>query len=236
MTKANFTIPERLKSATGVLKCASAIGGGEFVLYNAEERRYYLLNPGDKISGDHWSATVIHDYDGRDKLNGHIGNLITLPEKDAYGYHVHIFLWRTPFKEEDGENWLTAHSTDEVLTVEFGGAAPLAERSDKFVSGRLEPFHEQGMEGNIGWAIFDTQKTGYSGLNFLKIGDKLTIFDESGKEVLWQGTITPRRLENLKRSCFEEQNRTAETQFLIRCFFRELPAILQKKPAEQKNT
>lgn len=50
----------------------------------------------------------------------------------------------------------------------------------------MEAFSETGTEGTH-WCLYDTTKTGYSGLVNLEQG--LTIFSYSNNDVVWQGVI-----------------------------------------------
>lgn len=51
----------------------------------------------------------------------------------------------------------------------------------------MEAFSETGTEGTH-WCLYDTTKTGYSGLVNLEQG--LTIFSYSNNDVVWQGVTT----------------------------------------------
>lgn len=233
MTKTRFTLPKRVKTATGKLEI---LGTGEFAIRESSTGRLFVLANGDKVKSESFTATVNLAYYGKDKLNGNIGSLITLPERDEWGYARHLFFWRLPVEREALQPWLDAYVAQTPLTITFA-ARPLADpRNDgaTFISGRLEAFHEQGMEGNIGWSLFDTQKHSYAALHMLEEGDKLTIFDKAGKKIVWQGTMTKRRKANLVKWCYERNKKpTKETEFLVKAFFQELPAVVEKaKPAK----
>ena len=237
MAKANFTIPSRIRSITGKLEVTTGTHG-EFVVRDNKTRRCFLLAEGDRVTiGEGKSAqkfTVKFHYNGKDKLNGNIGTLISLTDKDEWGYERHIFFWRMPVERDEILSWLSAYMQEKDVTVDFA-AKPLTNPSKKFVSGRLEAFHEQGMEGNIGWSVFDTQKHSYAALNMLREDDKLTIYNKTGTRIIWQGTMTKRRMEALQRSCYDRQKKpTPEIQFLIQSFFQELPCVLEKAKPDEK--
>lgn len=57
------------------------------------------------------------------------------------------------------------------------------------IKGKLDPFFETGTEGII-WSVYEDGKTGYDGLNCLKDGDFLRIFDiDNPSKVIWEGII-----------------------------------------------
>lgn len=237
MAKANFNIPSRLRSITGKLEVLNS-AHGEFVVRDSKSHRCFLLAEGDRVTiGKGKTAakfTVKFAYHGKDKLNGNIGTLVSLDGQDEWGYARHVFFWRMPVERADLQPWLDAYLNQAEVTVDFA-AKPLVNPSKRFVSGRLEAFHEQGMEGNIGWSLFDTQKHSYAALHMLQEGDKLTIYNKQGTRIIWQGTMTPRRMESLRRSCYDRKKKpSAETQFLIRSFFEGLPAVVEKANPEQK--
>lgn len=233
MAKAKFPLPARIATVTGKLE---VLGGhrGEFTIRCSRTYKLFLLSEGDRVKTANWSAVVKFTYHGKDKLNGNSGTLITLPEVDEWGYARHIFFWCMPAARADMQPWLDSYLAGETVTVSFV-AKPLAEHNTPYISGQLEPFHEQGMEGNIGWALTDTQKHSYAALHMLEEGDELTIFDKHGRSVLWQGVMTARRLENLRRSCYGRgETLTEETKFLSKCFFQRLPAVVKRKNLPKK--
>lgn len=68
-------------------------------------------------------------------------------------------------------------------------------KSPTIIDGVLEAFAETGTEGII-WSIYDEKhntadgKRQYSGLNSIKNGDILTVFnDKARKDVLWEGKV-----------------------------------------------
>ncbi len=55
------------------------------------------------------------------------------------------------------------------------------------ILGELELWGETGTEG-ISWAIYETGKKGYDGLNFIEPGDKLEVYN-SNEKIYWKGKI-----------------------------------------------
>lgn len=62
-------------------------------------------------------------------------------------------------------------------------------RKEKKYVGVLEPWFETGTEGII-WSVQEDGKDGYDGLNVIKAGDHLTVYDEKGK-TYFKGKIYP---------------------------------------------
>ena len=57
------------------------------------------------------------------------------------------------------------------------------------IKGTLDPFFETGCEGIV-WSVYEDGKSGYDGLNCLKDGDYLKIFDINNPTLLiWEGII-----------------------------------------------
>lgn len=59
------------------------------------------------------------------------------------------------------------------------------------ILGKGHAWFETGTEG-VMWSVYENGKQGYDGLNVIKTGDKLTIYDkgERGREtVLWEGVV-----------------------------------------------
>ena len=244
-TTSNTTKPNTAKSKGGFPKCLSSVTGklemlgsgpGQFVIRDKTGKRY-LLATGDKVSGNGWSARVDLTYTGQDKLNGSIGTHIMLPEEDVWGYNRHLFFWRMPVARENLQPWLDAYQNEEEVTVKFR-IKPLAEPSDTFATGRLELFFEQGMERSA-FAMFDPQKHSYAALYMPQVGDKLTILDASAKKVIWQGTLTQKRYDDLKsvidpapRDVGKKMPKIAH--LLFTSAYRELPVLVEKKTPTPK--
>ena len=228
MATANPNLPARLRGIRGKLEVINSLHG-EFVVRCATTHLCYRLNTGDKVTIGGTPVTVNSTYMGKHKLNGNIGHLATIPGEDEWGYARHIFFWHLPVEANALQPWLDAYVNRDEVAVTFA-ARPLRDRSDTFIAGKLEPFHEQGMEGNIGWSVSDTQKRSYDALHMLNTGDKLTIFNAAGTRVIWSGTLTERRMTALRESCYDRRKKpTKEIQFLIRSFFQHLPAVVETK-------
>lgn len=58
----------------------------------------------------------------------------------------------------------------------------------KIITGTLDAFFETGTEGVI-WSIIEDGKDGYDGLNPLRSGDYLSVFDKAGN-LIWEGNVS----------------------------------------------
>lgn len=119
----------------------------------------------------------------------HGGQLFPWPA--ATGYQGYAFIHGAP-KDIPADIWLTAVCRRWEWAVELTPCpALLADAPDDGtlkVSGVLDPFFETGTEGVI-WSVYDPRKGGYDGLNCLKDGDHLTVFEPDGETVRWQGVV-----------------------------------------------
>lgn len=65
----------------------------------------------------------------------------------------------------------------------------------EMIKGQLEAYYETGTEGII-WSLVEPDK-GYEGLNCLKNGDYLIVYQKNSQVIRWEGTVD---LEYVRRN------------------------------------
>lgn len=105
------------------------------------------------------------------------------------------------------------------------------ERDGKTIFGALEPFSETGTEGVI-WSLHEYGKTGYDGLNVLKNGDKLTVYQTvRDGEVDWEGMLDfgPEKAEKVGYSEIMRRPNHMDADRWIQMMWQRRPVILTPK-------
>jgi hypothetical protein len=105
------------------------------------------------------------------------------------------------------------------------------EQDGKTIFGALEPFCETGTEGVI-WSLHEYGKNGYDGLNVLKKGDLLTVYNAvRDGEVEWEGTVDfgPEKVEKMGWSEVMRQTNHMDTQKWLDLSWQRRPVIVTPK-------
>jgi hypothetical protein len=106
------------------------------------------------------------------------------------------------------------------------------ERDGKVIYGALDAFSETGTEGVI-WSLSEYGKTGYDGLNCLKNGDKLTVYDTvRDGAVEWEGRVDF-SAPNVTKIGWTEVMRTSahmDTENWLQLSWQRRPAVLTPAP------
>jgi hypothetical protein len=114
---------------------------------------------------------------------------------------LHTLIWESKAASRQIENALryALKYPNKKISVETM-VALLNEHDDRVfycpeeVEGKLEPFHEQGMEGDVAWSIIDDDFIGYSGLHFIEEGDHLTVYPQDNpSEIVFDGIVKYKR-------------------------------------------
>lgn len=102
------------------------------------------------------------------------------------------------------------------------------ERDGKVIFGALEPFAETGTEGVI-WCVAEYGKAGYDALQYLKNGDRLSVFSAvRDGDVEWEGVVDfgPEKIEKIGWSEVLRVTKHMDTEKWLQMSWQRRPVML----------